>query len=463
MLRHITGRFAFTLATFALTTAVVALLLSVVRDSLSDSYRSAIPDTIGAAWTVGVMLIGFATLAAWFLSGSMLRPVGELRRNLTLAARNRAIAEPDDIEVQELRSLRTTLAGVLQELDQLRLSAEVEQRRLLGLFEAISEGVLQVGPDARIVHVNEAARKLLRLPRQPAGQSISSLIRNVELREILEHASAGRHASPTEVLLDNRHLLIATRPLAAAQDSNTGAVVIVVDLTELRKVESVRKDFVANVSHELKTPLTSIRGYAETLISDDVPRATQLQFLEIIQNNADRLHNIVEELLDLSRLQSGGWQPQMQKVEAAALATEVWSTCAQHAGQKNIAFAVSGGPAYVEADPAGLRQVLVNLYENAIRYTAAAGRVDVVINQDNELVNIEVRDNGPGIPADALPRIFERFYRVDSARSREAGGTGLGLSIVKHLVESMAGQVSADSELGKGTVVRISLHAASAS
>jgi signal transduction histidine kinase len=225
------------------------------------------------------------------------------------------------------------------------------------------------------------------------------------------------------------------------------------------------------VSHELKTPLTSIRGYVETLLSDDLPAEMQRQFLDVVHANAERLHRIVEDLLDLSRLESGGWRPEIRHVDPLAIARDAWLGAAPAAHAKSLTFNAVGDSISALADPAGLRQVLVNLYDNAIRHTPAGGAVTVRVRrgagaygdaaQRTEWAVIEVQDSGTGIPGDALGRVFERFYRVDPARSRAEGGTGLGLSIVKHLVERMGGDVAAESELGKGTLVRVRLPLAS--
>jgi signal transduction histidine kinase len=271
-----------------------------------------------------------------------------------------------------------------------------------------------------------------------------------------------------EVTIDDRRLLVTARPIPGQGNgarSPGGAVVAFTDLTELRRLEGVRRDFVANVSHEIRTPLTSIRGYVETLLSDDLPADMQRQFLGVIEKNAERLHGIVDDLLDLSRLESGGWRPELRPLRALTVADDVWTGCQRRAADKHIEFRREGEDATVVADPGGLRQVLSNLFDNALRHTPDGGRITVRVrgggtaSDAGKLVAIDVQDTGSGIPRDSLPRIFERFYRVDPARSRAEGGTGLGLSIVKHLVESMGGDVTAESELGKGTTMRIRLPA----
>jgi signal transduction histidine kinase len=285
--------------------------------------------------------------------------------------------------------------------------------------------------------------------------------------------AAGGDTVRAEVSVDDRRLLVHGQPIPVNGHPDPaaapGGVIALVDLTEMKRLEGVRRDFVANVSHELKTPLTSIRGYVETLLVDEVDPSLQRQFLEVIQKNAERLHSIVEDLLDLSRLEAGVWQPSIEEISTARAVAEVWQEFDPRARDRLITFAPPTGDAIIEADESALRQILSNLFDNAIRHTADGGSIRVRFQDPSDpavgtrsegrrdLLTIEVQDTGSGIPSDALPRIFERFYRVDPARSRAEGGTGLGLSIVKHLVETMHGEVSAFSELGKGTTIRVRL------
>jgi signal transduction histidine kinase len=352
--------------------------------------------------------------------------------------------------------LRLHLDGLRQERDQLGV-----------LLEFGTDGLLQINPAGRILHVNPAAARLLGLPADARGQSILTLIRQAELRDLLMTAAGGANVQPHELIVDDRQIYAVCRPLP----QEGGAVAAIMDFTAIRRLEAVRRDFVANVSHELKTPLTSIRGYTETLMVDDLPFDMRKQFLEVVQKNTTRIQRIVDDLLDLSRLQSGGWTPELQDVDAAELAADVWSACAERARAKGINFDIAPlCGKRVAADPGGLRQVLSNLYDNAIRYTPTGGRINVRIGEmtngkrprpdHGNWIEVQVQDTGIGIPREALPRIFERFYRVDPARSRADGGTGLGLSIVKHLVEQMDGEVTAESELGKGTTIRVRLRTA---
>ena len=227
------------------------------------------------------------------------------------------------------------------------------------------------------------------------------------------------------------------------------------DLTELRRLEAVRRDFVANVSHELKTPLTSISGYAETLLSLPPDPEMARVFLGTILGNARRMQRLVDDLLDLSRIESGRWQPSRTEIDVADAAREAWTEVSARPESRQIEFSVAVEPGAEKlcADHDAVRQILTNLLENSLRHTPGGGQIACVGRREGNGIALAVRDNGTGITREHLPRIFERFYRADSSRSRDEGGTGLGLAIVKHLVEAHGGRVSADSERGKGTTV----------
>ncbi len=214
----------------------------------------------------------------------------------------------------------------------------------------------------------------------------------------------------------------------------------------------------ANVSHELKTPLTSISGYAETL-ADETPAGTHAeQFARVILENAHRMQRLVEELLDLSRIESGGWRPTPERIDVGAVAREAWAPFTGRAQAHGVELALDIGATAetVTADPHAARQILTNLFDNALRYTPPGGRITVSAERQGSAALLAVQDTGSGIAPEHLPRIFERFYRADPGRSRAEGGTGLGLAIVKHLVEAHGGRVEARSRVGNGTTIRMS-------
>jgi signal transduction histidine kinase len=245
--------------------------------------------------------------------------------------------------------------------------------------------------------------------------------------------------------------MLTARPLR-----DRGGLLAFFDLTNTRRLEAVRRDFVANVSHELKTPITVIGGFAETLATDDPPAAERKRFVEAILGNARRMQRLVDDLLDLSRIESGGWVPKPERNDLRAVATEIIAAFAAAAAERDIKLDMSIDHRAFElrADATALRQILSNLVDNAIRHTPAGGRITIFSQPDESGVALGVRDTGIGIPAEHLARIFERFYRVDAARSREGGGTGLGLAIVKHLVDAHGGRVTATSSGSKGATVR---------
>ncbi|HSK17922.1 MAG TPA: ATP-binding protein [Longimicrobiales bacterium] len=471
------------------------VLVQVVGSALRDAgVDAASAGAVQRTVIVTLAALGVILLAVAIVAGrAYARSLYELREAVLARARGDE-SEPPDFAVRELSDLMSAVERLSAHVSAREARTAREGAEVAVLLDAISEGILQIDSGGRVVRANPAARRLLGLSSRTAGQPIATHIRHAELRRMLERAIAGSTIPAAEIAMEGRRIIVSARPLAPSGDGSGGTLVAFVDLTEVRRLESVRRDFVANVSHELKTPLTSIRGYVETLLADpELPPEVQRQFMEVVRKNAERLHHIIEDLLDLSRLESGGWRPELHEVNARSVIEDVWASCAESASRKRITFTPPESDALVLADAGGLRQVLSNLFENAVRYTPDGGRIDVRSRQviagapygtiagaaavsgisngngtarvspdaPARYIEFEVRDTGAGIPSDALPRIFERFYRADPARSRAEGGTGLGLSIVRHLVESMGGEVAAESEFGKGTTIRFRLPAAS--
>jgi signal transduction histidine kinase len=331
-----------------------------------------------------------------------------------------------------------------------RLAALEAEDLLLGaVIDSLNEAVVAVDTRRQVVRVNVAGRRLLGI-RDVVPFPADHLPRDAALRDALSAALAGESVDALELGIEGRTVALTARPL-----SRGGAVLAALDLTDVRRLETIRRDFVANVSHELKTPLTVIGGFAETLAEPDVPATQRATFARTILANVRRMQRIVDDLLDLSRIESGGWVPAPVRVDVASIAAEALSSWRETATDKGVAVSVAVGPdaASLHADPTAVRQIIVNLVDNAIRYTPRDGRVTVFSERDGDGVWIGARDTGIGIAPEHVPRIFERFYRVDPARSREAGGTGLGLSIVRHLAEAHGGRVRAESAPGRGTTI----------
>jgi signal transduction histidine kinase len=307
-----------------------------------------------------------------------------------------------------------------------------------------------------VVRINDTGRRLLSIDR-PVPFALDFLPRETTLRSAISRALNGTETDPEEVVIDDTTLSLTASPLV-----NGGAVLALFDLTPIRKLEAVRRDFVANVSHELRTPLTIVGGFAETLQDADVPAEKRTEFAKTIFTNTQRMQRIVDELLDLSRIESGHWVPRPQSVRIADVAGEVVARVAAAAKPKAIVLetSIGRGAEVVYADRTALEQILLNLVENSIRHTREGGHVKIETAPAQNGTQLVVSDTGTGIAPEHLPRIFERFYRVDSGRSRESGGTGLGLAIVKHLVEAHGGLVRAESVEGTGTTIRILFPAA---
>ncbi len=396
-----------------------------------------------------VFALVLGTILAFVAARSITGPL------TSLASAARAIASgslprfprsgiPDiDGLVRALRQMHRQLADRFEELRR-------ERAESAALVESMIEGVIAADGRGRIVTANSAARRLLGYERDDTLPDLPELFRVKAAREVVDAVVAGAAVENREIDLGGSVLLVNARPLAAS-----GALLVLHDLTELRRLEVIRRDFVANVSHELKTPLTSISGYAETILSDPPEPDTSRRFLQTIVSNARRMQRLVDDLLDLSRIESGRWQPEQEPVDIAATAQEVWTGLANRRGGRQVTFALEVAPdaALVQADADGVRQVLTNLIDNSLRYTAPGGRIVCRTERLDGGVTLSVIDTGLGIAGDHLPRIFERFYRADPSRSREEGGTGLGLAIVKHLVEAHGGRVWAESERGRGTAV----------
>jgi two-component system phosphate regulon sensor histidine kinase PhoR len=431
-----------------------------VADPLSEMY-AAVARVQRGIFGVGLVALVLAGLLSLGFSIAITQPLrqivraaramaaGDLSRRARLGGRD---------ELGELADALDLLAGELQRrLRQL----EGERAEMQALIDSMAEGVIALDAEGHVQRTNPAARRIFNLVGDPRGLSPQEVARRPAFLDVVRRVLEGAQVRPAELTQDGRSLLATAQPLPGG-----GAVMVFLDVSALRRLEDVRRDFVANASHELKTPLTAIRGFSETLLDDNLPPALRRQFAETVKANADRLQRIVDDLLDLSRIESGGFRVEPEIVSITETAHEAIAPARAQMDEKRVEFVTDVPPEYefVFADPAALRQILSNLVGNAIRYVPVGGRVEVSARcagqaaiqrgDDREWVQVSVADDGAGISAAHLPRIFERFYRADAARSREEGGTGLGLAIVKHLVEAHGGTVDAESTPGRGTTIR---------
>ena len=338
-----------------------------------------------------------------------------------------------------------------------KLAAHIQAQQE-AVFNSMVEGVLVLDAGGRIQLVNESLKRLFALENNVIGKTILEAFRIPELAAIVKQLATERMVQNHALELpgmDERWLQVNATAVVDRAGAPAGAILVVHDLTRTKQLENTRQEFVANVSHELRTPLSLIKGYVETLIGGAWEDAGKcLRFLQMIEKHTDRLTYLIEDLLTISKLESGRVVMNRHAVELRKEIQHVVEDLRTRAGEKNVTLEIdvpAGLTASADADR--LEQVLFNLVENAIKYGRNDGRVRIGARsiEGQAKVEIWVEDDGPGIPADSKERVFERFYRVDRARSRESGGTGLGLSIVKHIVQAHGGEVWVKSEMGEGT------------
>jgi two-component system phosphate regulon sensor histidine kinase PhoR len=413
-----------------------------------------------AALAFGVLV---TILLASYLAPVLAHPIREMVSTAREILKGNLEARVPARRDNDFTELGTTLNAALAKL-QLRLAEGAQDRvRTEAILTAMEDGVLAVDDHGTVLLANDTLRRSLDL-HDPVGRHYVEVIRQREVGEVLETVLKRRERKAIEVSI--RHLrrvyALTAVPFPGAEGSAPGAVLSFHDVTERRRLEQVRRDFVANVSHELRTPLTAIRGFVEALEDGAVSDSkTAQRFLGKIHLHSDRMASLVEDLLELSRLESGEGAPRWEEVSAAEVAEDVVASFAGLADRKGTTLTrVDWGEASVVTDADRLRRILENLVDNAVKYTPEGGRVELATGPSPEGgALLEVRDNGNGIPPEHLPRIFERFYRVDKARSREMGGTGLGLAIVKHLAEGMGATVTVKSDVGKGTCFTVTVPA----
>ena len=424
----------------------------------------AVDDAVSRARRAILVASGLALVLAVFLSSIVAQRMSRVVRDLTAAARKmtggdlavRTHVRGTD-EVSELAHALDQLAGSLSAtMVELKGERDLQGR----ILEGMQEGVLVVDETGRVVLVNGALRNMLLLGPDARGRLLLEAIRHAELEELLGRATAAGGTTQGELDLPGlkpRRLLVHATSLVGEAG---GLLAVFVDVTDLRRLESLRRDFVANVSHELRTPVTALLSATETLRNGALQTPAAGRFLDIVDRNAHRLQDLIEDLLELSRLDAHQYKLKKEPVDFTGLFGIVVGLFRERVEAKGVRLATRIAPdlAPFESDPRALEQVLVNLVDNAVKYCPGGTTVTLVAENDPDGgLHLAVEDTGPGIDAKHLPRIFERFYRVDKGRSRDVGGTGLGLSIVKHLAEAMDGEVTVESTTGKGSTFFVRL------
>ncbi len=403
--------------------------------------------------TAAVALVGVA--GVWLFARRLRRRIGRLRGYAEgMVSGPAQIPRPEAAD--ELGALAESLGRVAAQVNDLVDRVRLEGARRDAILTGMVEGVLAVDKELHVTFCNAAFATAFGVQGPvPAGLPVLRLVRDPDFLEMLRTVVGSGESLKRRMHLtgaDGRSFEVQAAPLAGA--SSSGAMAILHDITDLERLERVRKDFVANVSHELRTPLTAIRGYAETLLDGalDDPEHRR-RFVEIIQSHAIRLNNIASDLLTLSELESG--RPPLAPGKLSVLGTleAAMRTVESEAAMRHVHLGWGTvEDLQVMGNKIKLEQAFVNLLDNSVKFNRGGGEVWVEANRiPGGKVAITIADSGIGIPSEDLPRIFERFYRVDKARSREVGGTGLGLSIVKHVIEQMMGTVSVESQLGRGS------------
>ena len=414
----------------------------------------------------GLVIALIATPISLFMSRRISRPLLAMKEHAQRFAagdlRSRIhVSGPRDIE--NLAEVLNTMAA---QLDQRIRTITTQRNEQEAILASMVEGVIAVDSDERIISLNQAAARFLGVGIGEAqGRSVQEVFRHSQIQEFVQRALKGVETVESDIVLDKpeeeRYLQAVGTVLRDPHDATIGAVIVLNDVTRLRRLETMRRDFVANVSHELRTPITSIKGFVETLLTGAMkdPGDTE-RFLGIIAKQADRLNAIIEDLLSLSRIEQDSEKHGIVLKETGLrpLLEAAIQNCNTQASKKNIHIDLDcDASLQVPLNPPLIEQAVVNLVDNAIKYSDDNTRIRVAADHADHQVVLSVTDQGRGIDEEHLPRLFERFYRVDKARSRQMGGTGLGLAIVKHIAQAHGGKVGVQSAPGKGTTFRIHL------
>ena len=451
------------------------LAVPIIReDKLSGVARISIPITFieqalrTIEFKIGGVGLAVALLAAGIsliVSRRISHPLEQMKHSAESIARGDwkkpLSVNSDSVEISALSNALNQMALQLEDRIKTITSQSNESEAVLS---SMVEGVLAVDAAENIIRLNKAAGKLLEIkPDSAEGRPIHEVVRNSLLREFIERTLSGIENVETDLTIGNQNEIFLQAHgavLKDMQEKSIGAVIVLNDVTRLRRLETVRKDFVANVSHELKTPITLIKGFVETLQQGALEKREEAErFLDIMSKQVERLNAIIEDLLSLSRLEQGSGKSaiSMEKTKVLQILESAIRDCESKLLEKKISIQLNcSNELEVFANSPLLNQAVLNLVDNALKYSEQGEKITVEAFVTGTEIVIEVQDWGCGIGSEHLPRLFERFYRIDQARSRQMGGTGLGLAIVKHIVQEHGGSVSVNSTLGKGS--RFSIH-----
>ena len=409
---------------------------------------------IGALFVV--LLLGLVVSASiWFL---VTKPLAEMTTIARAYADGDFSRKPSIRSKDEIGELAKAMGSMVDEIKSRIVEVQQEGAKLRTVLSSMFEGIMVTDEKGQILLVNPSMRKLLSLETDPVGKKPIEVIRYITVQEVVDKIIENKQevlSNEIRISLPEEKVLQINGAPILRDGKLEGVVLVFHDITRLKLLERIRQDFVANVSHELRTPIASIKGYSETLLEGAIDdESVAKDFLRVIYQESERLATLIDDLLDLSKIESGRMEMEFAPCELHPIAAACVEALRKKAEEKGVRVVIAFGDEIpkVMADERRLSQVLLNLLDNGIKYTPEGGSVTISALQKDRFIQVDVSDTGIGIPEKDLPRIFERFYRVDKARSRELGGTGLGLAIVKHIVLAHGGDVWVKSQVGSGSV-----------
>ncbi len=441
------------------------VIKGIVRLSLS---LAKIDKAIDRMWRqialAGLIIVLIAMGVAVLISYRISRPLERIRQSVKSLGAGEFYKKLPSSEIYEVDVLAKTLNTMSDHLQVRIHTIQQQQEEQSALLSCMVESMLAVDEEKNLIRINKAAEELFRVKATPSlGKNIMEVIRNADLLELVRETLASCHPAEKEIYLPEtgKYLQGYGGVLYGPDKQRAGAVIVINDITRLRKMERMRRDFVTNISHELKTPITSILGYTETLRTEaEEEKSSKKNFLDIIYKQSTRLQAIVEDLLALSSIEDDTEKGRIELREKNVdlVLQNAMQACQTAATKKNIQLEITCAPNLkANINLALLQRAVGNLVDNAVKYSDPGSKVDIIGEESEKEIAVHVRDQGPGIAEKHLTRLFERFYRIDEGRSRQLGGTGLGLALVKHIVIAHNGRVAVQSEYGKGSIFSIFL------